>query len=482
MRSGITRKDFHNDLSTFVDFTCDKLGIKEKPTIHYKDDKGEGQPSFGGYSPGDKKLYVYTRNRHPVDILRTVGHELVHHKQNEDGRLKDVAKEGATGSPIEDEANFMAGRIMRWFGKANPSLFDMQHIIEHKAIILGGVPGSGKDKILKEAILPHGFVEVSDTKINPNVLSGENIVVNGSMLDYDNTKHIKNMLESAGYKTIMVFVNTSNEVSKQRNEARAINGGRVISEDKRYDKWRHAQFNLNRYDTLFEKVIEVKNNHNCNVIKETYSHFIDCISKEIEEFLSSDTDRRFKHMLENYSDFSSPETENPVGGAGNWGTQKLADRYKLDTPGQEPGMTRKMGYYKPAVKVYGNLPVKGDRLGKTFTSAKNPSFVGDTTSDESPFTVEPNQLWSPIDRWMVKEETRRRFKEKYGKLAEQKIRETAKKLKQESLIDPYDGSIGATPNSMNIDDVRPDTNAEYEKTSLFKKKFSKTLNKLNNKK
>jgi hypothetical protein len=472
----LSRKEFDGMLKSFIDFTVGKLGIIEPPEIEYKeaDDHGE-QPSFGGYSPSDKKLIVMTKNRHPMDIFRTVAHELVHHKQNEDGRLgKNIKQEGSTGSDIENEANSEAGKVMRWFGKANPDMFGKSYVIEHKAIVLGGVPGSGKDKILKEAILPHGFREVSDNKFSIKECNGDNLVVNGTMADYEATKQIKAILESAGYKTIMVFVNTSNEVSRQRNEARAITGGRVIAEEKRYDKWRKAQFNLNRYDQLFEKVIEIKNDLDANVIVETYNKFVGSISKEVEEFLSSDMDRRFENMLEQYSDFSPKPKNNPVGGAGNWGTPKLTDRYKSDTPGQEPGKTRSMGYYEP--KVFGNLPIKADRIGQTFTSAKNPSFVGDITSDDNPFiTGEPNQLWSPIDRWMMKEETRKRFKAKYGKLAEEKMKETAEKLRKESLVDPYMGSMGMTPNTMNQDEVKPDINAEFEKTALFgKRKYKKT--------
>jgi hypothetical protein len=199
---------------------------------------------------------------------------------------------------------------------------------------------------------------------------------------------------------------------------------------------------------------------------------VDSIAKEVQDFLSSETDRRFEQMLEGYSDFDSKPKNNPVGGAGNWATPKLTNRYKADTPGQEPGKTRKMGYYKPdSVKVFGKLRIGADNLGQTFTSAKNPSFVGNITGDVNPSVpMEPNANWSPIDRWMVKEETRKRFKEKYGKLAEQKLKETAEKLKQESLVDPYMGSMGATPNASNIEDVKPDMNAEFEKTSIFKKK------------
>lgn len=131
-----------------------------------------------------------------------------------------------------------------------------------------------------------------------------------------------------------------------------------------------------------------------------------------------------------------------------------------------------MGYYEP--KVFGNLNIKADRLGTTFTSAKNPSFVGTDVGLDNPAVVEPMQNWSPIDRWMVKEETRKRFKQKYGKLAEEKMKETARKLKQESLVDPYMGSMGATPNASNIqDDGRPDPNAEFEKMYLFGRKKKK---------
>ena len=73
----------------------------------------------------------------------------------------------------------------------------------------------------------------------------------------------------------------------------------------------------------------------------------------------------------------------------------------------------------------------------------------------------------PIGRWMVKEETKRRFKEKYGPLAEKKLKETAARLR-ESLIDPYTGGMSdVSVTGRSPDDRRPDVGAEYEKTSLF---------------
>ena len=131
-----------------------------------------------------------------------------------------------------------------------------------------------------------------------------------------------------------------------------------------------------------------------------------------------------------------------------------------------------MGYYQPKVKVFGNLPKQADRVGQTYTSAKNPSFVGDITSDQNTFiSNEPMAQWTAIDRWAMREETRNRFKAKYGYLAEQKIKEIADKLRREANFDisSSSGFIGATPNAGNAsDDGRPDINAEFEKMAIMK--------------
>lgn len=481
---GLSRKEFDKLLHSFIDFTCKQLDIHEKPVVEYKDDKGEGQPSFGGYAPHSKTLMVYTKNRHPMDIFRTVAHELVHHKQNLDGRLgKDIAKEGATGSKIENEANSEAGKVMRYFGRENPFYFDMNYVLEHKAILLGGVPGSGKDRILKEAITPLGYKEVSQENFTKYNVSGEGIVVNGTMSGYEQTKQIKNILESRGYKTMMVFVNTTNEVSKQRNEARALTGGRVINESVRFSKWQDAQVNASNYLKLFEHCYITDNSVD---LTEEHSNNLHFLKKALHQFSLSESDYNFEEMInEKYTDFSKNNRKTLVGGAGNWGTSQLTNRYQADTPGQTIGFqpmkvlemrrNRKMKK-EEATKIGRKLsgaPIGGDRIGQEIGLPKGPGF-GDNQS------IDTLGLDRQIDRWMVKEETRKRFKQKYGQLAEQKIKETADKLRRESLTDPFDGSMGATPNSGQVDNVRQDPNAEFEKQGIFrrnKKLNTKSINK-----
>lgn len=129
----INHKDFGPMMDSFVSFASERLGIKSLPKLSYKD-ADKDFTSFGGYNPSEKSIVVVTKNRHPMDIFRTVAHELVHCKQDEDGRIKDVAKEGSTGSDIENEANAVAGQIMRWYAKANPDKFTLTNMVEETSL------------------------------------------------------------------------------------------------------------------------------------------------------------------------------------------------------------------------------------------------------------------------------------------------------------------------------------------------------------
>jgi hypothetical protein len=76
------------------------------------------QPTFGKYASGDHVLRVALINRHPNDILRTLAHELTHYKQDIEHELDHNS--GSTGSPEENQANALAGVVMRHFNKQYP--------------------------------------------------------------------------------------------------------------------------------------------------------------------------------------------------------------------------------------------------------------------------------------------------------------------------------------------------------------------------
>jgi len=123
-------------IGEFIKFAAKNLGLQNLPgslTLSYDNKQAKNKRTFGFFDPHDKKIWIYVKNRNMADILRTLAHELVHRKQEEDGRLDPTS--GQTGSPIEDEANSMAGVLLRNFGKINNSIYEHKKIIKLKNIL-----------------------------------------------------------------------------------------------------------------------------------------------------------------------------------------------------------------------------------------------------------------------------------------------------------------------------------------------------------
>lgn len=111
-------------IGEFIKYACKNLAIQNPPrnlTLSYDTDQVKDRRSFGYFDPNNHKIWVYVKNRNMADILRTLAHELVHHKQNLDGRIN--YESGETGSDIENEANAKAGVLLRDFGKKNNEIY-----------------------------------------------------------------------------------------------------------------------------------------------------------------------------------------------------------------------------------------------------------------------------------------------------------------------------------------------------------------------
>lgn len=98
---------------------CKKeLELDEIPNIEFVDDDTiPGQNSFGQFNNDTIKVVV--KNRHPIDVARTISHELVHWKQ----KIENLTLDGSDGSETENQANAVAGIIMRKFGNKYPEYF-----------------------------------------------------------------------------------------------------------------------------------------------------------------------------------------------------------------------------------------------------------------------------------------------------------------------------------------------------------------------
>lgn len=96
-----------------------ELALDEIPPIFLIDNEPTiaGGTSFGQFS--DDGIEVVTTGRHPMDVMRTLAHELVHWKQ----RVEGLELDGSDGSETENQANAIAGVIMRKFGQMYPQYF-----------------------------------------------------------------------------------------------------------------------------------------------------------------------------------------------------------------------------------------------------------------------------------------------------------------------------------------------------------------------
>lgn len=111
-------------LSKFFPIVMDHLELNKLPKIDLAKtiQVSSERSTFGGYDPNTKSIQLALSNRHPNDFLRTLAHELVHYSQDLKGEL-DV-KSGDTGSDEENEANSVAGVIMRKFNEKYPEYID----------------------------------------------------------------------------------------------------------------------------------------------------------------------------------------------------------------------------------------------------------------------------------------------------------------------------------------------------------------------
>ena len=115
--------DKKEKLEKFVKFVKKELDIKHVPTIALLNKRENIKTTANyDYTKENKIIKAYAKGRLLVDIMRSVGHEMTHHKQWEDGKLK--VKPPDIGCPIEDEANAKAGQFIKMFAKIDPTIYD----------------------------------------------------------------------------------------------------------------------------------------------------------------------------------------------------------------------------------------------------------------------------------------------------------------------------------------------------------------------
>ena len=112
-------------IKQFMPFAQKQIGFQKPPKLFLRTDDENAKNPLGKtafYDPNKMSVTLYISGRHPKDILRSLGHELVHHKQNCDGKFSDSDDMGpgyAQKDPhlrdMEKEANRDGSMCLRDF-------------------------------------------------------------------------------------------------------------------------------------------------------------------------------------------------------------------------------------------------------------------------------------------------------------------------------------------------------------------------------
>lgn len=83
--------DLESHIQDMYGFFSNKYSFDKHPAIHLDSDEQNKAELLGKtayYDPQSHEVHIYTDNRHPKDMLRSIAHELIHHKQNLEDRLQ----------------------------------------------------------------------------------------------------------------------------------------------------------------------------------------------------------------------------------------------------------------------------------------------------------------------------------------------------------------------------------------------------------
>ena len=84
-------------IKQFMPFAQERMGFKHPPKLFLRQDTQNANNPLGKtayYDPQAKSVTLYITSRHPKDVMRSLSHELVHHKQNCDGNFDNVSEMG----------------------------------------------------------------------------------------------------------------------------------------------------------------------------------------------------------------------------------------------------------------------------------------------------------------------------------------------------------------------------------------------------
>jgi hypothetical protein len=83
-KSNYNIKEFEPLVQDMYEFGDKRFGFKKPPVINFVSDTNNHRllGKTGQYDPSTMEITIFTDNRHPKDMMRSIAHELIHHVQN----------------------------------------------------------------------------------------------------------------------------------------------------------------------------------------------------------------------------------------------------------------------------------------------------------------------------------------------------------------------------------------------------------------
>jgi predicted ABC-type ATPase len=230
-------------------------------------------------------------------------------------KLRDLIRKGKRKEFISHYSDSKLGAQIH--DTAKKAMSEQTELNKSKAVFLVGGPGSGKDFLIHSVFSEHKLLELSLEKLikaineQKNIIELDdfpNLIVNGTAETKEKIELAKTVLESMGYDISMVFVYTTDEVSRNRNNFRLMKGSRTFNEEVRKKRYNESISYLNSYCEMFDTFFIYDNSTNISAVNEErkteIGGWLRELSDGIERFLNEkvlevgtdDTANFIKHL------------------------------------------------------------------------------------------------------------------------------------------------------------------------------------------
>lgn len=177
---------------------------------------------------------------------------------------------------------------------------------EQRAIFIVGGPSSGKDVIIRDIIASEGIVELPLDKVVKSIkerkdidsINGQSLIVNGNADKFTDIMLVKQVLEHMEYQTAMVYVYTTDEKSKLRNEQRRQTGAKTLSEANRAEKWQRATQAMLQFKEAFTDFWVFDNSHDLAITED----WLQELKEGLKGFFNHDLNILFEQTFNEWND------------------------------------------------------------------------------------------------------------------------------------------------------------------------------------